>query len=91
MTNNSYPKIYNIFAGDKCIAAEVPEEEFDALWQTVRGMVGLMQTSYSLEDLRYEEWIDRPMTEIGNDIAAHRLKQRVEKQKELERIREEDS
>lgn len=76
MTNNSYPKIYHIFAGDKCIAADVPAEEFDALWQTVRGMVGLMQTSYTLEDLRYEEWIDAPL-----DPTAAKVADRIEKEK----------
>jgi hypothetical protein len=84
MTNNSYPKIYHIFAGDKCIAADVPAEEFDALWQTVRGMVGLMQTSYTLEDLRYEEWTDVPMSEIADPTAA-KVADRIEKEKSRRR------
>jgi len=84
MTNNSYPKIYHIFAGDKCIAADVPAEEFDALWQTVRGMVGLMQTSYTLEDLRYEEWTDVPMSE-STDPTAAKVADRIEKEKSRRR------
>lgn len=80
MSESSYPKIYHIFAGDKCIAADVPAEEFDALWQTVRGMVGLMQTSYTLEDLRYEEWIDVPMN-AGIDPTAAKVAEKLEKER----------
>ena len=87
MTKNSYPKIYSIYAGDQCIASDVPEEEFESLWQTVRGMVGLMQTSYSEEDLYYEEWIDQPMNEIENDPTAQRLLKRMEEEKAAEDIK----
>ena len=48
-------KIYHIYAGDRCIFHNIKEEEFKTTWNTLRGMVGLMQTNYQLDDLSYEE------------------------------------
>ena len=49
--------------------------------------VGLMQTSYSEEDLHYEEWIDQPMDEIKNDPTAQQLLKRMEEEKAAEDIK----
>jgi hypothetical protein len=48
-------KKYVIYAKDKCLFHSVDEREFDMTWKTLRNMVGIMKTDYSLEDLRYEE------------------------------------
>jgi len=48
-------KIYHIYAGNKCLFPNIKEEEFTITWNTVRGIVGLMQTDYTEEDLSYEE------------------------------------
>ena len=48
-------KIYHIYAGNKCLFPNIKEEEFTITWNTVRGIVGLMQTDYTEEELSYEE------------------------------------
>ena len=48
-------KVYHIYAGSKCIAHSVSEEDFENVWGDVQGMVGLMKTEYNREDLSYEE------------------------------------
>jgi len=48
-------KIYHIYAKDKCISHSVKEEDFDKVWKEIKGMIGLMKTDYSVEDLSYEE------------------------------------
>ena len=48
-------KIFHIYAKNKCIFANIKEEEFSVTWNTLKGMVGLMQTDDTLEDLSYEE------------------------------------
>tara|TARA_A100001201_G_scaffold49910_1_gene49780 strand:- start:1269 stop:1481 length:213 start_codon:yes stop_codon:yes gene_type:complete len=48
-------KIFHIYAKDKCIFHNIKEEEFRVTWNTLKGIVGLMQTDYTLEDLSYEE------------------------------------
>ena len=48
-------KVYHIYLGDKCIFANIKEEEFKVTWSTLHGIVGLMKTEYSAEDLSYEE------------------------------------
>tara|TARA_R110001606_G_scaffold359459_1_gene511317 strand:- start:110 stop:301 length:192 start_codon:yes stop_codon:yes gene_type:complete len=47
-------KLYHIYAGDKCLFPNIKEEDFIVTWNTVRAMVGLMQTDYIEEDLSYE-------------------------------------
>ena len=37
------------------------EKQFNKTWETLKGMVGLMQTDYQLEDLSYEELVKTPM------------------------------
>lgn len=48
-------RIYHIYAKDKCLFHSVKEEEFNTTWNTLRNMVGLMKTDYSVDDLSYEE------------------------------------
>ena len=48
-------KMFHIYAKDKCIFHNIKEEEFRVTWNTLKGIVGLMQTDYTLEDLTYEE------------------------------------
>ncbi len=53
MTQNE--KVYHINARDKCLFHSIKEEEFNTTWSTVKNMVGLMKTDYTVEDLSYEE------------------------------------
>ena len=48
-------KIYHIYAKDECLYNNLSESQFNKTWNTLKGMVGLMQTDYQLEDLSYEE------------------------------------
>jgi hypothetical protein len=48
-------KIYHIYAKDKCLFHSVREDEFETTWNTLKNMVGLMRTDYSVNDLTYEE------------------------------------
>ena len=52
-------KIYHIYAKDECLYNNLSESQFNKIWNTLKGMVGLMQTDYQLEDLSYEE-VQRP-------------------------------
>jgi len=48
-------KVYHIYAKDRCLFHSVKEDEFSITWNTLKGMVGLMQTDYTVDDLTYEE------------------------------------
>ena len=48
-------KIYHIYARDNVIISSVKEEDFDMMWNTVKGIVGLMKTDYKEDELSYEE------------------------------------
>jgi len=48
-------KVYHIYAKDRCLLHSIKEEDFQATWNTLNNMVGLMKTDYSIEDLSYEE------------------------------------
>ena len=48
-------KVYHIYAKDRCLFHSIKEEDFQATWNTLNNMVGLMKTDYSVEDLSYEE------------------------------------
>jgi hypothetical protein len=50
-------KIYHIYAKDRCLFHSIKEEEFCTTWNTLKNMVGVMKTDYSVEDLSYEELI----------------------------------
>ena len=62
MTPKEKEKIFHIYAKVKCIFHSFKEEEFSVTWNTLKGIVGLMQTDYSLEDLSYEEVEKSPYT-----------------------------
>ena len=48
-------KVYHIYAKDECLYNNLSETQFNKTWNTLKGMVGLRQTDYQLEDLSYEE------------------------------------
>jgi hypothetical protein len=48
-------KIYHIYAKDRCLFHSIREDEFDITWRTLKNMVGIMKTDYSVDDLSYEE------------------------------------
>ncbi len=48
-------KVYHIYAKEECLYNNLNERQFNKTWETLKGMVGLMQTDYQLEDLTYEE------------------------------------
>ena len=50
-------KVYHIYAKEECLYNNLNEVQFNKTWETLKGMVGLMQTDYQLEDLSYEECI----------------------------------
>jgi hypothetical protein len=50
-------KIYHIYAKDRCLFHSIREEEFKTTWNTLKNMVGLMKTDYTVDDLSYEELI----------------------------------
>jgi len=50
-------KIYHIYAKDRCLFHSIKEEEFQATWNTLNNMVGLMRTDYTTDDLSYEELV----------------------------------
>ena len=58
-------KVYHIYAKKECLYNNLTEEQFNNTWNTLKGMVGLMQTDYQLEDLSFEE-CNRPLG-VGSD------------------------
>ena len=54
-------KVYHIYAKEECLYNNLSEGQFNNTWNTLKGMVGLMQTDYQLEDLSYEELVKTPM------------------------------
>ena len=55
-------KVYHIYAKEECLYNNLSERQFNDTWNTLKGMVGLMQTDYQLEDLSYEELVKTPMS-----------------------------
>ena len=47
-------RIYHIYAKGECLYHSLNEQQFQDTWQQLQGMVGLMKTDYSREDLSYE-------------------------------------
>jgi hypothetical protein len=47
--------MYHIYAKDVCLYSGLDRDEFERTWRDVKGMVGLMKTEYTVEDLSYEE------------------------------------
>lgn len=48
-------KIYHVYAKDKCLYHSLNEDQFNEIWKNLKGMVGLMKTEYTEDDLSYEE------------------------------------
>ena len=48
-------KVYHIYAKEECLYNNLSEVQFNNTWRTLNGMVGLLHTDYSIEDLSYEE------------------------------------
>jgi hypothetical protein len=53
-------KLFHIYAKDRCLFHSVKEEEFNVTWNTLKGMIGLMKTDYTVEDLSYEV-VEKPL------------------------------
>ena len=68
-------KVYHIYAKQECLYNNLSEDQFNNTWETLKGMVGLMKTDYTLEDLSYEEVLcahggvsgDNPNEPAGSD------------------------
>ena len=45
---------YHIYAQDRCLYANLKQEELDETWEMLKVMVGLLKTDYKEEDLSYE-------------------------------------
>ena len=48
-------EIYHIYIKGECVYHSLNESQFKQTWASLKGMVGLMQTSYTVEDLSYEK------------------------------------
>ena len=55
MTETKYETMYHIYAKNVCLYSGLNKEEFEKTWNEIKGMVGLMKTEYTVEDLTYEE------------------------------------
>ena len=44
---------YHIYAQDRCLYTNLPEEEFECTWEMLKVMVGLLKTDYTEKDLSY--------------------------------------
>ena len=55
MTETKYETMYHIYAQNVCLYSGLNKEEFEKTWNEIKGMVGLMKTEYTVEDLTYEE------------------------------------
>jgi len=48
-------EIYHIYIKGECVYHSLNESQFKQTWTSLKGMVGLMQTSYTEKDLSYEK------------------------------------
>ena len=44
---------YHIYAKDKVLYCNLPQDDFEEKWQLLNVMVGLLNTSYTKKDLSY--------------------------------------
>ena len=44
---------YHIYAQDRCLYANLKQDEFDETWEMLKVMVGLLKTDYTERDLSY--------------------------------------
>jgi hypothetical protein len=54
-------KVYHIYAKEECLYNNLSEGQFNKIWKTLNGMVGLLHTDYTIEDLSYEELVKTPI------------------------------
>jgi len=54
-------KVYHIYAKEECLYNNLSEVQFNKTWSTLNGMVGLLHTDYTIEDLSYEELVKTSM------------------------------
>ena len=47
-------EVYHIYAKGQCLYNCLNESEFKEKWAELQGMVGLMKTDYTMEDLSFE-------------------------------------
>ena len=48
-------KVYHIYAKEERLYNNLSEVQFNKTWNALNGMVGLLHTDYTIEDLSYEE------------------------------------
>ena len=60
---------YHIYAQDRCLYANLPEEEFECTWEMLKVMVGLLKTDYEAEDLSYEK--AAPTVGVGGPVRIY--------------------
>ena len=48
-------EIYHIYIKGECVYHSLNESQFKQTWTSLKGMVGLLTTSYKEEDLSYEK------------------------------------
>ena len=44
---------YHIYAQDRCLYANLKQEEFEETWEMLKVMVGILKTDYTESDLSY--------------------------------------
>ena len=44
---------YHIYAQDRCLYANLPQDEFEETWEMLKVMVGILKTEYCESDLSY--------------------------------------
>jgi hypothetical protein len=44
---------YHIYAGDRVLYCNLPQEDFEEKWELLQVMVGLLKTEYTTRDLSY--------------------------------------
>ena len=44
---------YHIYAQDRCLYANLDEDEFEETWEMLKVMVGILKTDYTESDLSY--------------------------------------
>ena len=44
---------YHIYAQDRCLYANLKQDEFDETWEMLKVMVGVLKTDYTERDLSY--------------------------------------
>jgi hypothetical protein len=48
-------KIYHVYIRNKCVYNCLNREQFNAVWENLNNMVGIVHTDYTKNDLSFEE------------------------------------